>query len=295
MTDHPSIQWFPGHMKKTERMIEKNLPLVDVVVEVIDARIPASSRNPVLDRLIKGKPRIVLLNKCDVADVNFTRRWVEYFQSLGIAALAVDCQTGKNLKLVQPLIREVLAELIEKRSSKGMAGRIVRAMVVGIPNVGKSTFINKMAGSKRAKVEDRPGVTRGKQWVHIDNDIDLLDMPGVLWPKFEDPQVGMHLAYTGAVKDDVVDTELLAMNLLEYLSKNYPKLLTERFKLGDTSDMEPFERLEEVGRRRGMLISGGEVNTERAAIMVLDEYRGGKLGKLTLERPPALPKGEDAG
>ncbi|MEE1491516.1 MAG: ribosome biogenesis GTPase YlqF, partial [Massilioclostridium sp.] len=227
MTDHPSIQWFPGHMKKTERMIEKNLPLVDVVVEIIDARIPASSRNPVLDKLIQGKPRIVLLNKCDVADLNFTRRWVEYFQSVGIAALAIDCQTGKNLKQVQPLIRQVLVELIQKRASKGMSGRIVRAMVVGIPNVGKSTFINKMAGGKRAKVEDRPGVTRGKQWVHIDNDIDLLDMPGVLCPKFEDPQVGVHLAWTGAVKDDVVDVELLAMNLLEYLSENYPKLLTE--------------------------------------------------------------------
>ena len=162
MTDHPSIQWFPGHMKKTERMIEKNLPLVDVVVEIIDARIPASSRNPVLDKLIQGKPRIVLLNKCDVADLNFTRRWVEYFQSVGIAALAIDCQTGKNLKQVQPLIRQVLAELIQKRASKGMSGRIVRAMVVGIPNVGKSTFINKMAGGKRAKVEDRPGVPRGK-------------------------------------------------------------------------------------------------------------------------------------
>ena len=282
----PTIQWFPGHMKKTERLIEKNLPYVDVVVELIDARVPYSSRNPMLGRLIGNKPRVVLLNKCDMADPNVTAKWLRWFQRQGIPAMAIDCRTGKNIKKFQPFVREVLKETIERRANKGMVGRIVRVMVVGVPNVGKSTFINKLAGAKRAKAEDRPGVTRGKQWVHIENDVDLLDMPGVLWPKFEDPQVGVHLAFTGAIKDDVIDLEYLAMQLLEYLAQHYPERLKERFKLEDTSDMEAFERLEAVGRKRGMLISGGEVNTERAAIVTLDEYRSGKLGCISWEEPP---------
>ncbi|WP_270740098.1 ribosome biogenesis GTPase YlqF [Massilioclostridium coli] len=282
----PTIQWFPGHMKKTERLIEKNLPYVDVVVELIDARVPYSSRNPLLGKLIGNKPRVVLLNKCDMADPNVTAKWLRWFQQQGIPAMAIDCRTGKNIKKFQPFVREVLKETIERRANKGMIGRIVRVMVVGVPNVGKSTFINKLAGSKRAKAEDRPGVTRGKQWVHIENDVDLLDMPGVLWPKFEDPQVGIHLAFTGAIKDDVIDLEYLAMQLLEYLAQHYPERLKERFKLEDTSDMEAFERLEAVGRKRGMLISGGEVNTERAAIVTLDEYRSGKLGCISWEEPP---------
>lgn len=282
----PTIQWFPGHMKKTERLIEKNLPYVDVVVELIDARVPYSSRNPLLGKLIGNKPRVVLLNKCDMADPNVTAKWLRWFQQQGIPAMAIDCRTGKNIKKFQSFVREVLKETIERRANKGMIGRIVRVMVVGVPNVGKSTFINKLAGSKRAKAEDRPGVTRGKQWVHIENDVDLLDMPGVLWPKFEDPQVGIHLAFTGAIKDDVIDLEYLAMQLLEYLAQHYPERLKERFKLEDTSDMEAFERLEAVGRKRGMLISGGEVNTERAAIVTLDEYRSGKLGCISWEEPP---------
>ncbi|MBC5787384.1 ribosome biogenesis GTPase YlqF [Clostridium facile] len=281
----PTIQWFPGHMKKTERLIEKNLPYVDVVVELIDARVPYSSRNPLLGKLIGNKPRVVLLNKCDMADPNVTAKWLRWFQQQGIPAMAIDCRTGKNIKKFQPFVREVLKETIERRANKGMIGRIVRVMVVGVPNVGKSTFINKLAGSKRAKAEDRPGVTRGKQWVHIENDVDLLDMPGVLWPKFEDPQVGIHLAFTGAIKDDVIDLEYLAMQLLEYLAQHYPERLKERFKLEDTSDMEAYERLEAVGRKRGMLISGGEVNTERAAIVTLDEYRSGKLGCISWEEP----------
>ena len=281
----PTIQWFPGHMKKTERLIEKNLPYVDVVVELIDARVPYSSRNPLLGKLIGNKPRVVLLNKCDMADPNVTAKWLRWFQQQGIPAMAIDCRTGKNIKKFQPFVREVLKETIERRANKGMIGRIVRVMVVGVPNVGKSTFINKLAGSKRAKAEDRPGVTRGKQWVHIENDVDLLDMPGVLWPKFEDPQVGIHLAFTGAIKDDVLDLEYLAMQLLEYLAQHYPERLKERFKLEDTSDMEAYERLEAVGRKRGMLISGGEVNTERAAIVTLDEYRSGKLGCISWEEP----------
>ena len=281
----PTIQWFPGHMKKTERLIEKNLPYVDVVVELIDARVPYSSRNPLLGKLIGNKPRVVLLNKCDMADPNVTAKWLRWFQQQGIPAMAVDCRTGKNIKKFQPFVREVLKETIERRANKGMIGRIVRVMVVGVPNVGKSTFINKLAGSKRAKAEDRPGVTRGKQWVHIENDVDLLDMPGVLWPKFEDPQVGIHLAFTGAIKDDVIDLEYLAMQLLEYLAQHYPERLKERIKLEDTSDMEAYERLEAVGRKRGMLISGGEVNTERAAIVTLDEYRSGKLGCISWEEP----------
>lgn len=282
----PVIQWFPGHMKKTERLIKKNLPLIDVVVELIDARIPQSSRNPVLSDIIGNKPRVILLNKSDMADPTATARWIEYFKAQGIPAMATDCKSGKNIKNFQNFVKQPIQELLERRSAKGMIGRIVRVMVVGVPNVGKSTFINKVAGAKRAKVEDRPGVTRGKQWVHIENDVDLLDMPGVLWPKFEDPQVGVHLAFTGAIKDDVIDSEYLAMQLLENLADNYPERIMERFKLEGTKDMEAFERLEAVGRKRGMLISGGEIDAERAAAVVLDEYRGGKLGKITWELPP---------
>lgn len=282
----PVIQWFPGHMKKTERLIQKNLPLVDVVVEMIDARIPQSSRNPVLGKIIGNKPRVILLNKSDMADPNKTTLWINYFKSQNISAMETDSKSGRNIKNFQNFVKQSIQDLLERRSAKGMVGRIVRVMVVGVPNVGKSTFINKVAGSKRAKVEDRPGVTRGKQWVHIENDVDLLDMPGVLWPKFDDPQVGIHLAFTGAIKDDVIDTEYLAMQLLEYLAHNYPEVILERFKLEDSNNMEAFQRLEAVGKKRGMLISGGQIDTERAAAMVLDEYRSGKLGKITWELPP---------
>ena len=282
----PSIQWFPGHMAKTRRLIGANLKLVDLVLEITDARIPQSSRNPELDRWIEAKPRMIVLNKCDNADPAATKRWLSYYKKIGVPALACDCKTGAGISSFLPLVKQTLAPLIARREAQGMAGRMIRIMVVGVPNVGKSSFINRVAGAKRAEAEDRPGVTRGKQWVSLDKDVELLDMPGVLWPKFEDPLVGEQLAFTGAVKDGVVDIELLAMRLLSYLADHYPQRLAERFKMTELDGLDGYELLELAGRKRGMLISGGEVNTERAAITVMDEYRGGKLGKITFEEPP---------
>lgn len=272
-------------MTKTKRMIKASLPLVDAVVEIIDARIPESSRNPDLQSLIEGKPRIVILNKCDTADEQATSKWLSWYRKQGITAIAADCRNGKGLNKFAPTVKQVLAELIEKYEAKGMKGRVLHLMVVGIPNVGKSSFINRLAGQKKAKVEDRPGVTRTKQWVRLTNDIELLDMPGVLWPKFEDMSVGERLAFTGAVKDDVVDIETLACRLLDTLNALYRDELTARYKIEVSDGDDGCELLKKIGRARGMLISGGEVNTERAAITVLDEYRSGKLGRITLELP----------
>ncbi len=285
MTEIPSIQWFPGHMTKTKRMIKASLPLVDAVVEILDARVPESSKNPDLQSLIEGKPRIIILNKCDTADDASTQKWLAHYRSQGVAAIAADCRSGKGLNKFIPTVKQVLSELIEKYESKGMKGRVLHLMVVGIPNVGKSSFINRLAGQKKAKVEDRPGVTRTKQWVKLSEDIELLDMPGVLWPKFEDMSVGEKLAFTGAVKDDVVDIETLACRLLCVLNDLYKDELTARYKIETTEDEDGYELLKKVGKARGMLVSGGEINTERAAITVLDEFRGGKLGRITLELP----------
>ena len=294
MTEAPSIQWFPGHMAKTRRLMRESLRLVDVVVEVIDARIPISSRNPELPGLVGQKPRIVLLNKCVAADVMITRDLCNYYKEQGIAAIPTDCRSGKGIKQFVPTVKEVLRPLLERRAQKGMQGAPIRMMIVGIPNVGKSSFINRMAGSRRTKVEDRPGVTRGRQWVNLENGIDLLDMPGILWPKFEDKRVGEYLAFTGAVKDDIVDIELLAMRLLELLNEHYHELLCERYKMTDeeTADIDAYDLLELVAQKRGMLQSGGTVNTERAAIAVLDEFRSGKIGKITLETPQKPQKKE---
>lgn len=281
-----NIQWFPGHMTKTRRMIAANLSLVDGVVALLDARIPFSSCNPQLTELMESKPYMVLLNKADVADPNFTAQWVQYYRRQGIPALAVDCISGKGTRQFLPVVKEqMLKELLERRRRSGMVGRPIRLMIVGIPNVGKSSFINKMAKSKRAKVEDRPGVTRTKQWVRVDEQTEFLDMPGVLWPKFDDEEVALRLAFTGAIRDQVLDIEALAMLLLEYLHANYPKSLLDRYKL-ETEETEGDKLLELVGRKRGMLLSGGIVNTERAAITVLDDFRGAKLGRITLEAPP---------
>ena len=285
-TDMKQIQWFPGHMAKTRRLIAANLKLVDAVVEIVDARAPLSSRNPEMDRMTAGKPRLVLLNKSDLADDRATQMWINYFRNSGAEALAVDCKSGKGLKNVLPAVRtRVLAELMEKRQRSGMSGAAVRLMIVGIPNVGKSSLINKLAGGKRAKVEDRPGVTRTKQWVKLDTSAELLDMPGVLWPKFEDQEAAVRLAFTGAISDDILDIETLAMKLLKYLSEEYPQALTERYKIEFSGEDTGLELLEKVGRKRGMMISGGEINTERAAITVLDEFRSGKMGRITLEMP----------
>ena len=286
-TDMKQIQWFPGHMAKTRRLIAANLSLVDAVVEIVDARSPLSSRNPEMDHMTKNKPRLVLLNKSDLADERSTQQWINYFRRNGCEALAVDCKSGKGLKSILPALKNtVLKELMDKREKNGMKGAAIRLMIVGIPNVGKSSLINKLAGSKRAKVEDRPGVTRTKQWVKLDNNTELLDMPGVLWPKFEDQSVAVRLAFTGAISDDILDIETLAMKLLSYLAENYPNSLTERYKIELSDEDTGLDLLEKVGKKRGMMISGGEINTERAAITVLDEFRSGKLGRITLETPP---------
>lgn len=284
MAEMASIQWFPGHMTKTRRMIQSSLSLVDGVVEVLDARIPFSSRNPEMDKLVKDKPRMLLLNKSDMADDSSTEKWIDYYKSKGFTVLKTDCKSGNGLKGFLPAVKgNMLKQLIEKRRGKGIEGAPIRLMIVGIPNVGKSSFINRMAKSKKAKVEDRPGVTRNKQWIKFGGNVELLDMPGVLWPKFEDQGVARKLAFTGAIKDDILDIEALAAFLLENLSVNYPEAVSERYKIDKSGD--GFELLSELGRKRGMLVSGGEVNTERAAITLLDEFRSGKLGKITLELP----------
>ncbi len=278
-----NVQWFPGHMAKTRRLIKECLPSVDAVTEILDARMPISSSNPELNELIGNKPLIVLLNKCDVADENATRRWLNYFNKKGIYALAVDCKSGNGLNKYAPLLREVLKDKIASNEAKGMIGKPLRIMVVGIPNTGKSSFINRMAGRNRAKVADKAGVTRHNQWFVIENGIELLDTPGVLWPKFDDPKIGDRLAFIGSVKDEVFDSETLAVRLLEVLSRDYPDRLSERYKIDDFSELEAYEILELIGRKRGMMMRGGEIDTLRASIMLLDEYRAGKLGRITLD------------
>lgn len=282
-----TVQWFPGHMAKTRRLIKESLSRVDCVTEILDARIPLSSRNPEIGEITAGKPRIILLNKCDMADEKVTAQWIKYFRSTGAEAMAVDCRSGRGLNGYTQLVRKVLADKIQQNNERGMVGKALRVMVVGIPNTGKSSFINKMAGRVRAKVADRPGVTTSNQWFFIGNGIELLDTPGVLWPKFDDPVVGDRLAFIGSVKDTVLDVETMAVRLIDVLREGYPERLAERYKLDDITDMQSWEILEAIGRKRGMLISGGEVNTERASVMLLDEYRGGKLGKITMEFPPA--------
>ncbi len=282
MAYESDIQWFPGHMTKTRRMIEENLRLVDAVVEIVDSRIPESSRNPIINELVSSKPRILLLNKCDYSDDSATNRWREYYEKQGFGVLVCDCRSGKGINKFLPMLKSRLSELLQKRRAKGNIGKALRIMVVGVPNVGKSSFINRMANAKKVKVEDRPGVTRGKQWVTIDKEVELLDMPGILWPKFDDKRVALNLAFTGAIKDDVTDVEALAMELGAYLSEHYPEKLKERYKL----DSLEGNILELIARKRGMMISGGEPDTERAAITLLDEYRSGKIGKITLEMPP---------
>ena len=288
MDNEQSIQWFPGHMAKTRRKIKECLPLVDAVAEIVDSRIPVSSRNPDLAGIISGKPRIILLNKCDMADEKITERWINYYKSQGVIALPLDCKSGKGVGGFIKSTKVLLADNLKRSREKGMVGKPLRIMVVGIPNVGKSSFINKMAKNNKARVEDRPGVTRGNQWFRIDKELELLDTPGVLWPKFEDKTVGEHLAFTGAVKDNVVDIEFLAMRLLEYLANAYPSLLEERYKLNPTEFQDYYDLLCEVGKKRGMMMRGGVVDTERAAVYVLDEFRSGKLGRITIEAPEVL-------
>lgn len=283
-----TIQWYPGHMTKTRRQMEADLKLVDAVCEVVDARIPISSRNPDIDAICGNKPRIVVLNRMDLADPAATKKWMQYFRSKGMAAIATDCKTKKGIANFQPAVRSILKEKIERNAVKGM-NKALKVMVVGIPNVGKSTLINQISGRKGAKAENRPGVTRGKQWVTVDNGLLLLDTPGILWPKFEDPEVGMMLAYTGAVKEGVIDLEELAAKLMELMLKFYPETLKNRFHIDAEPGTPGYMLLEEAGRKRGYLLARGEIHTERMAKVLLDEYRSGKMGHFTLESPEDMP------
>lgn len=282
MNNSQTIQWFPGHMAKTRRKIAEQLKLIDAVAEIVDARIPISSRNPDLKEIIGDKPHLILLNKCDMADEIATKNWIEYYKSQGIFAIPVDCKNGRGISAFKDTVKTVLADKLEQYRAKGMVGKPLRVMIVGIPNVGKSSFINRIAGGARAKVENRPGVTRGNQWFSVDKELELLDTPGVLWPKFDDNAVGEHLAFTGAVTDRIIDTELLAMRLLEILVPMYPNLLKERYKISEFFD-DAYENLCLLGKKRGMMIRGGETDTERAANMLLEEFRSCKIGKITLE------------
>ncbi len=282
--DNMNIQWYPGHMTKTRRQIEADLKLVDAVCEIVDARIPISSRNPDIDSICAANPRIIILNRMDLADPETTKRWLAYFRSKGMAAVATDCKTKRGISAFQPAVRSVLKEKIERNAARGMH-KPLRVMIVGIPNVGKSTLINQISGRKGAKAENRPGVTRGKQWVTVEGGLLLLDTPGILWPKFEDPEVGMMLAYTGAVKENVIDTEELACRLMELLFRHYPQVLKDRYGIDQEDPLPGYELLELAGRKRGYLLARGEIHTERMAKVLLDEYRSGKLGHFTLEVP----------
>ena len=281
-----NIQWFPGHMTKAQRMIEENLSMVDAVCEILDARIPYSSRNPDIDRLAGDKPRLVILNRVDLADPQMTARWRKYFESRGLAIMETDAKSGKGVGSFAPAVRRLLKDKLAAYEAKGQVGRPLRVMILGIPNVGKSTFINRVAGRKAAIAGDKPGVTRGKQWINIDQGLDLLDTPGILWPKFDSQEVGEMLAITNAIKADVLDKETLGANFMLRLRELYPKAIEERYKFVPDPDMNGFELLEQAAKKRGFLVSRGEYDIERMANTLLGEYHDGKLGRLTLEAPP---------
>ena len=280
-----NIQWFPGHMTKAQRMIEDNIKLVDAVCEVIDARIPRASRNPDIDRLAAGKPRLVILNRADLADPEITKRWKESFERQGMAVLETDARSGKGVGGFVPAVRRLLADKLREYEAKGQSGRPLRVMILGIPNVGKSTFINKVAGRKAAAAGDKPGVTRGRQWINIDRSLDLLDTPGILWPKFDSQEVGELLAVTNAIKADVIDKETLGANFMLRLRSMYPAAIEARYKFTPDEDANGFELLEQAAKKRGFLVSRGEYDIERMANTLLSEYHDGKLGRLTLELP----------
>ncbi|MEG0777573.1 MAG: ribosome biogenesis GTPase YlqF [Oscillospiraceae bacterium] len=285
MPEKMNIQWFPGHMTKAQRMIEENMKLVDAVCEIIDARIPYSSRNPDIDRLSGTKPRLVILNRVDQADPAVTALWRNYYKSQGLAVLETDCKSGRGVSGFASAIRSILKEKLEVYATKGQANRPLRAMVLGIPNVGKSTFINKVAKRKAAKAADKPGVTRGKQWINIDNGLDLLDTPGILWPRFDSQQVGECLAFTGAIRDEIIDREVLCANLMLKLRELYPQSIENRYKFTPDPEATGFELLEAAARKRGFIVSKGECDIERMSVALLDEFRDGRLGRISLERP----------
>lgn len=278
-----NIQWYPGHMVKTKKQIQEVLKLIDVVIELLDARIPVSSKNPDMDELIGNKPKVVLLNKCDLAEDYIIKEWIDYYKEKGITAFDIDSISGKNINRVYGIVREAVKEKFEKKALKGIVGKPVRALVAGIPNVGKSSFINKISSRAGTKTGDKPGVTRSNQWIKVNKDFELLDTPGILWPKFDDENVALHLAYTRAIKDEILDTEELAVNFIKELMVIKPKALIERYKIEIKEDAQ--STLLEIGKRRGCVISGGEIDTLRTANIIFDDYRSGKLGKLSFERP----------
>ena len=280
-----NIQWFPGHMAKARRMIEENLKLVDAICEILDARIPESSRNPEIDRIAGDKPRLLVLNRTDLADPVMTAKWKEYYSRRGMTVLETDAKNGRGIKEFPPAVKKILAERISRYEEKGQAGRTLRVMILGIPNVGKSTFINRVAGRKAAIAGDRPGVTRGRQWISIGGGLELLDTPGILWPKFDDPEVGELLAITNAIKSEIIDRETLAANFMLRLRTSYPEALEERYRFSPLPDDSGFDMLEKAAVKRGFLISRGEPDIERMANTLLNEYHEGKLGRLTLETP----------
>ena len=279
-----AINWFPGHMRKTQREIKENLKLVDAVIEIRDARIPRSSANPDIDNSLQGKPRIILLNKSDLTDSKTTKEWIKYLTKEEVRVLEVNCLKGDGLNAIKPALLDLLKEKHDRLKAKGMVKIITRVMVVGIPNVGKSTFINKMARNNIAKTGDKPGVTKSKQWIKTSIGIELLDTPGVLWPKFEDDNTALNLAFTGAIKDEIMDIEELALKLVERLQNTYGKELKERYKLNEIFE-NPIDTLDAIGKKRGTLISGGQIDYNRLAVILLDEFRGGKIGKISLESP----------
>ena len=283
--NNANINWFPGHMTKTRRVMEKTQKLIDIVIELVDARLPLSSRNPSIDEIFPSKPRMLVLNKADIADDRLNKEWERYFRNKGLYAKSVSSTSGKSLNDVFADCREILKEKIERDKQRGLVNRPVKVMVVGIPNVGKSSFINKLSGRKSAITGDRPGVTRGQQWIRLKNGFEILDTPGILWPKFEDESVGEKLAFTGAIKDEILDTEYIAVKLIKFLSEYYPQSLEQRYKMQDFNNLDGYELLQMMGKKRGFVVSGGEIDTERAAKILLDEFRGAKLGKITLEKP----------
>ncbi|HCW53343.1 MAG TPA: ribosome biogenesis GTPase YlqF [Clostridium sp.] len=287
-----AINWFPGHMRKTQREIKENLKLVDAVIEIRDARIPRASANPDIDKLLEGKPRLILLNKSDLTDNRVTKEWINYLSNDNVKVLEVNCLKGDGLKAIKPALMNLLKEKHDRLKAKGMVKIITRVMVVGIPNVGKSTFINKMARNNIAKTGDRPGVTKSKQWIKTAIGIELLDTPGVLWPKFEDEKIALNLAFTGAIKDEIMDIEELSLKLVERLQNNYEAELKARYKLDEVYE-NPLDTLDAIGKKRGTLISKGEIDYNRLAVILLDEFRGGKIGKISLERPVEEEKVEE--
>ena len=282
-----NIQWFPGHMAKTRRQIEEKLKLIDVVVEILDARIPISSQNPDISVMTKGKPRVAVLNKADLADEAVLKEWVQYYRKQGMEVIIADCEKGKGIQESVAAVKRALADKIAQDSQRGM-NRAIKILVAGVPNVGKSSYINRLSGRSSATVGDRPGVTRGQQWIRLKNGIELLDTPGILWPKFEDETVGLHLAFTGSIKDEIMDTELLACKLAEFLNEHYCALFCTRYKLENTQGLQGYELVELLGKKRGFVISGGEIDFLRASNILLDEFRAGKIGRISLERPKDL-------